>query len=1327
MKTFFSKLVISLVCLCICITTVNLFTNAENTETTLSADKCLVYVNEEVNFVLDNTSVSSVIEWYVNDIKIEHTDSTYVFSSKTTGTYVIYAKVDGNITSIKKVEVIEKEDDLISLINYSSGINVVENFDSYGNTEPIPGIANTLDFKVTNDGSNGYLESIKSEWGGSPWYGLGIGQYGLVDDYEISFDVTYPDNVYGIAGIQAGAIVNGAPYEILCLHYMENGTAILYSNGGSGQLYNSSDENNGGVGNSFRVIPGTALNLKMIKIGNKFFIYANDVLMVKKTINLNFSTLLGVSFIQFLEGGTKGVQFDNLQIKGFTLNSTSSSLETIVDQSFDITPLSDAYGITYINGNPSLIAIKSEGGMSPWFATEVNPENLVDYKVSYDVMFPSGCYGISGFQLGGIVDNNAYEIACVQMNADGTSFIYANGIGGQIINSLYPALGGVGATSPLKFDKWSKVVLEKNGQNIKISIDGVLLVNIDLTFNFTKMQGFAFTQYLFDGTKGLLLDNLVVEKIVDSAPSQSVQDVFDQYGITDPVCGIAGTYDFKVSSDGTNSYLESVKTEWGGSPWFVLDVGNYNFIDNYEVSYDFMFPKDVYGIAGIQLGGAVDGVPYEFGCIHLYENGVSQVYTNGVSGILMDSLNPALGGVGVTNAVEQGKWQTLRIVKIGQHFNIYIDDILVVNQTVNLNFTKLLGICFIQFLEGGTVGVRYDNVCVKTISDSIVSSNKFDNVILNNTYVLTNDNGNTYIKAAKSEGGISPWMALEVFPYDLVDYRVSYDVMFPTGCYGIAGFQLGGIVENNAYEIACLQMNSDGTSFIYANGVGGQIINSSDPALGGVGATSPLKFDKWSKVLLDKKGNHFDIYIDEVLMVSIDLSLSFTKMQGFAFTQYLFDGTTGVSLDNLKVERATSTVTTEVPLEEVSLLPTSIDVACGNVVGFKLDKKPYNATIKEVSWYVNDVLVQGATSDLLNYFCSQVGKYKINAVVNGITTKPKVINVYEETPITLVDTSNWEAIRSENFEFWDQGTAWGAPNPDVLKSDGNGHVEHQKDNVLAKCGMFWDFGGESFPKNYVLKHDFNFSENAVGSIKWSISGFFTNDASDVANIFVKKTLEGVEVGIYNGKGDLVCSSSRESLGSCGVLDNNLVKYNEWHTLSVYKVEDVISISIDDVEAVRTRIDNSKDANVAYCIITTDFASIENSGCMLDNCQLLVEATESDTVDVVTISVSKSSINVNESVSAYANVFPDDVDYDDITWYVNGSKVEGNAIERDFNFDKAGNYRIKCVIDGVESPEKVVIVTEKVETSSGCSLFNARYVFASLGLLSIVYIFLKKKH
>ena len=407
-----------------------------------------------------------------------------------------------------------------------SRVKFVENFDSYGETEPVTGLADSKAFKIAVEGDNGFLQSVISEWGGSPWYGEDIGKYKLVDDYSVSFDFMYPEGVYGIGAFQLKGIIGDGDYEICGIHLHEDGRVLLYANRDGGQLYNSEDPTYGGTGNEWTVEQGTWHNLNLVKRDNVLFVYVDDVLVVHTVANFNFTELKGVAFIQFLLDETIGICYDNLVIE--QLESVSSSVEISAEnkivENFNSYESGDAmlgfadtpsFKITKVDENGYLESVVSEWGGSPWYGQDVNDLDLEEnYSISFDFMYLDGVYGIGALLVDGFANNEAYEIVGIELNGEGASLLYSNKPGGQLYNTNDIFNGGTGNEFEIVNGEWNNLRLNKIGNTLLIYVNDVLVLKKVAYMDYTKITGIAFVQFLFDGTVGICYDNLTISEIV---------------------------------------------------------------------------------------------------------------------------------------------------------------------------------------------------------------------------------------------------------------------------------------------------------------------------------------------------------------------------------------------------------------------------------------------------------------------------------------------------------------------------------------------------------------------------------------------------------------------------------------------------------------------------------------------------------------------------------------------------------------------------------------------------------------------------------------------
>lgn len=79
------------------------------------------------------------------------------------------------------------------------------------------------------------------------------------------------------------------------------------------------------------------------------------------------------------------------------------------------------------------------------------------------------------------------------------------------------------------------------------------------------------------------------------------------------------------------------------------------------------------------------------------------------------------------------------------------------------------------------------------------------------------------------------------------------------------------------------------------------------------------------------------------------------------------------------------------------------------------------------------------------------------------------------------------------------------------------------------------------------------------------------------------------------------------------------------------------------------------------------------------------------LESVSISVSKVEAKVGETVKFSANLNPFNAEANEIAWYVNDTKVDGNGMTFEFTPDAEGSYKVHCVIDGITSTSKTITV------------------------------------
>lgn len=123
--------------------------------------------------------------------------------------------------------------------------------------------------------------------------------------------------------------------------------------------------------------------------------------------------------------------------------------------------------------------------------------------------------------------------------------------------------------------------------------------------------------------------------------------------------------------------------------------------------------------------------------------------------------------------------------------------------------------------------------------------------------------------------------------------------------------------------------------------------------------------------------------------------------------------------------------------------------------------------------------------------------------------------------------------------------------------------------------------------------------------------------------------------------------------------------------------------------------------------------------------------EAPALQSVSISASKIEAKENEEIIFAATINPFNAEYENVSWYVNGSKVTATELNYTFKADTTGTYEIYCEIDGIKSASKTITITKTVTPdkpqTSGCNKAVLLFSALSLIIFSVSTIILRKKH
>lgn len=109
------------------------------------------------------------------------------------------------------------------------------------------------------------------------------------------------------------------------------------------------------------------------------------------------------------------------------------------------------------------------------------------------------------------------------------------------------------------------------------------------------------------------------------------------------------------------------------------------------------------------------------------------------------------------------------------------------------------------------------------------------------------------------------------------------------------------------------------------------------------------------------------------------------------------------------------------------------------------------------------------------------------------------------------------------------------------------------------------------------------------------------------------------------------------------------------------------------------------------------------------------------LESVTVSLSSVSVEKGGTVTASATLDPFNAEANEITWYVNGEKAEGDGLTFTFAAEEEGEYTICVEVDGIRSAEKTVTVTAASQGGSDSGEVNNTGLWIGLGVAIAVVV------
>ena len=339
------------------------------------------------------------------------------------------------------------------------------------------------------------------------------------------------------------------------------------------------------------------------------------------------------------------------------------------------------------------------------------------------------------------------------------------------------------------------------------------------------------------------------------------------------------------------------------------------------------------------------------------------------------------------------------------------------------------------------------------------------------------------------------------------------------------------------------------------------------------------------------------------------------------------------------------------------------------------------ASAGEIAWFVNGVAAEGTDVLSLDMSAYNEGdKIVVTATCGDLTSKEMLLYVSADLLGNITSDETYQEIsKMEIAEGGDYGThKVGTDDGNYLyMTDAGGSWTNYTGAMPTQTGFIWeykvfipaDISGKYYVYPCLTALDSNYAsammETAVEVSPEGIRPYFKNQGSGSQYLHTEYGL-GVDTS-YNG----------------------VSKLGEWNTITLavkgtqaamyINGEQVLFVTIATMGVPGAiSINMWPDAGDTIPLKLKDFVV---SG-------LIAPAPD---LESVSISASKVEAKVGEKVKFSANLNPFNAEANEIAWYVNDTKVDGNAMTFEFTAEAEGTYKVHCVIDGITSTSKTLTV------------------------------------
>jgi hypothetical protein len=418
-----------------------------------------------------------------------------------------------------------------------------------------------------------------------------------------------------------------------------------------------------------------------------------------------------------------------------------------------------------------------------------------------------------------------------------------------------------------------------------------------------------------------------------------------------------------------------------------------------------------------------------------------------------------------------------------------------------------------------------------------------------------------------------------------------------------------------------------------------------------------------------------------------------------------------------------NTVSVTVKAPEIKLSSEQTVYFVGDTATITAEKKAV-ADTDTLSWYVNNELVADATGDTLTL---TLGGYEGGDLIeitaktaSGITSEALILTIAENSKTILESDENWTNVYKHEVT-----EAFG---PYEVLEDAEGKYYHPTN---ADGGNDAQFPGVTFTSTkWSMEYDLYIPESVKDYsgeyyVYPQLMGFDSKNSGDWVEFAVAVGSEKVRTYIKTHVSGLTFGDDNYGLGNDLSYATGAAKFG-WNHIAYFVDGNKISAYVNDVMTM---------------FFTLDFATVPSGACMsmypgsggsiplgFKNFSFNSIVLPAPDVASVTVSASKVTCEIGESVVLTATVAPYNAEPKEIKWYVNGAQVECSELRYTFVAELAGEYTIVCEIDGVRSEGKVITVNAPKAQNKGCggSIIASSAIVSVAALVGIIGLALSKK-